>query len=82
MIFTCAGCGQKFKSYEHDARVCGIACFADMRRKVDAEKLKRMSFTGAYAWEMAEEFGVHPRIIRKWLQRDGLYEQWKEQRFA
>jgi hypothetical protein len=82
MIFTCAGCGQQFKSYEHDAKVCSIPCFSAMRRKVDGDKLKQLSFAGASVWEMAAEFGVHRQVIRKWLKRDGLYESWKEQRYA
>jgi hypothetical protein len=82
VIFTCKGCSVQFKSYEHDARYCSIQCLGRSRRAVDGEKLKHFAFTGAHMWDMAEAFGVHRRVVRKWLQRDGLYEQWKEQRYA
>jgi hypothetical protein len=84
MIFTCANsaCSQAFKSYEHDAKYCCVKCRAEDLRSVDAAALKRLAFTGATATEIARELGTSRPAVHAWLRRFGLYEMWREQRYA
>jgi len=82
MILTCERCSRKFKSRKRTARFCGHSCHGAAKRLLDVTALKRLAFSGETVTEIARELGVARASAQKALRRFGLYEMWREQRYA
>lgn len=83
MIFVCH-CGRRFKRAGRRAKNCSIPC-RDAKRlpaKMDLRQLRRFVAQGEYISNIARHFNVRQEAVAIYLRRHGLYEQWREQRFA
>lgn len=64
------------------ARYCSNPCkFAAPRQAVDVERLKREAFTGDEMQNIAQRLEVSTLVARRSMERAGVYETWKEQRW-
>lgn len=50
-------------------------------RKIDSAELREIALTGCTMVIMAERFRCKHETVRRWLRRDGLFEQWHALRF-
>ena len=81
-MIACKTCGTWFRP-DNSYRVnCSTACKATAQTKITQERLARFAFMGLPAVEIAEACGATPAGVARALKRYGLYEQWREQRFA
>lgn len=85
MIYYCQHCGVRFKR-DHSkvgrtVKHCSYACKSAATRKIKPEALREAAFSGAPVVDMAKQFGVTRRKVREWLERDGLLQLWREQRY-
>nr|PZN80417.1 MAG: hypothetical protein DIU57_14250 [Pseudomonadota bacterium] len=90
MIGRCAHCGEPFKRHGKAPRLsaigrgkyCSKACDQLRRRKVDAERLRQLAFSGATKAEIARELGLGYSTVWRAMRSLNLDDMWKEQRYA
>lgn len=85
MNFICEHCQQSFEtSPRKDRRVrfCSTRCRIDGGRKFTDEQLRSLASGGFFQTQIARECDVDPHRVKREMQLAGLYERWREQRYA
>lgn len=81
---TCPQCQEPFKYYPCKPQVnCSERCKEASRRVFTSLQIREIAANGVALNVAAELAGTTgPHRVKKALQRAGLYEQWREQRYA
>lgn len=80
----CEHCGKEYQrgtvAYRRN-RHCSRSCKSAAVRKITPEALREAALMGMTNTDMARKFETNRATVRKWLEIDGLLQEWSHRRF-